>query len=58
MADKKVKVHLALPTTLLLRLDWLVEHMQYNDPSVCRSNLIARFITEKLNENKVPMIEM
>jgi len=54
--DIATPVQASVPKSVVLRLDYLVEQMQYSDPSVTRSRIVTRFLTEKLNENNVPMI--
>lgn len=56
-ADLSVPLQSSVPESVIRRLDWLLEKMQTSDPSVCRSHLVARFLTEKLNDNQVPVVD-
>ncbi len=58
VADRKIPIQASVPQSVIRRLDWLIEHMQTTDPSVCRSHIVSQFLVEKLNENSVPLIDL
>ena len=54
--DPLVPLQVSVPTSVFLRVNWFVDQLQYEQPTVSRAHVVSRLLTEKLNELRVPLL--